>query len=306
MSGGRYTINEFDGRRFVAARFNVPRRTSRRSLLQRAARPPRRLVGRNGERVVSIPAHSRDRGSGTRPARRPLCGRSPGAQRRPVSAVRGPRGDIWLIAQLPDHVRLVRWHRATDDFRSYGAAEGLAASRRATGRVTAVDRRGSPGQLFFGFREAGLFAYRDGRFEPSSNMAARSGSARFTSIAGAALGHRDRWRRETHRQPVDAPPGERRESRAQPARRQRPVHGRGRAGPVLLRHDERHHRGRSGDRDTWRYTRAEGLAQNEVWSALASRRGDIWFGTIAGVSRLDPTRCAHDARPADLDHEPST
>ena len=39
--------------------------------------------------------------------------------------------------------------------------------------------------------------------------------------------------------------------------------------------------------DTWRYTTAEGLAQNEVWSALASRRGDIWFGTIAGVSRLD-------------------
>jgi signal transduction histidine kinase len=32
------------------------------------------------------------------------------------------------------------------------------------------------------------------------------------------------------------------------------------------------------------------LAKNEVWSALASSRGDIWFGTIAGVSRLDATR----------------
>ena len=42
--------------------------------------------------------------------------------------------------------------------------------------------------------------------------------------------------------------------------------------------------------DTWRYTTADGLAQNEVWSALASRRGDLWFGTIAGVSRLDRTR----------------
>jgi signal transduction histidine kinase len=42
--------------------------------------------------------------------------------------------------------------------------------------------------------------------------------------------------------------------------------------------------------DTWRYTTAEGLAQNEVWSALASRGGDIWFGTIAGISRLDTTR----------------
>ena len=42
--------------------------------------------------------------------------------------------------------------------------------------------------------------------------------------------------------------------------------------------------------NSWRYTTAEGLAQNEVWSALASRRGDVWFGTIAGVSRLDATR----------------
>jgi signal transduction histidine kinase len=42
--------------------------------------------------------------------------------------------------------------------------------------------------------------------------------------------------------------------------------------------------------DTWHYTTAEGLAQNEVWSALASRQGDVWFGTIAGVSRLDATR----------------
>jgi signal transduction histidine kinase len=42
--------------------------------------------------------------------------------------------------------------------------------------------------------------------------------------------------------------------------------------------------------DTWRYTTADGLAQNEVWSALASRRGDLWFGTIAGVSRLDARR----------------
>jgi signal transduction histidine kinase len=45
-----------------------------------------------------------------------------------------------------------------------------------------------------------------------------------------------------------------------------------------------------GTGNSWRLTRAEGLAQNEVWSALASADGDIWFGTIAGVSRLDPTR----------------
>ena len=35
------------------------------------------------------------------------------------------RGDIWLIAPVPDRVRLVRWRRGSDDFTQYGAAEGL-------------------------------------------------------------------------------------------------------------------------------------------------------------------------------------
>ena len=75
------------------------------------------------------------------------------------------RGDIWLIAQLSDHVRLLRWRRATNDFQTYGASEGLAGitSRPAVARPAIVEA--PAGQLFFGFREAGLFAYRDGRFE---------------------------------------------------------------------------------------------------------------------------------------------
>ena len=56
---------------------------------------------------------------------------------------------------------------------------------------------------------------------------------------------------------------------------------------------------------TWRHTTAEGLAQNEVWSALVSRRGDLWFGTIAGVSRFDATRLRRGTRVRNADLERS-
>ena len=75
------------------------------------------------------------------------------------------RGDIWLIAQLPNHSRLVRWCRETDSFQVNGAPEGLGSItlRPAISRRAIVE--GPAGELFFGFREAGLFAYREGRFE---------------------------------------------------------------------------------------------------------------------------------------------
>src|SRR5262245_59953802 len=36
------------------------------------------------------------------------------------------------------------------------------------------------------------------------------------------------------------------------------------------------------------YTTADGLAQNEIQAAFRDRRGGLWFGTMAGVSRLVP------------------
>jgi ligand-binding sensor domain-containing protein len=166
VSGLHFTINEFDGRRFVPARFNVPRGVpdDRYFCVLRDHLgawwlgtamglyrfPPARQIA-DVARVLPD-AHY---------ARLPAL---PSDDLFPL--FEDTRGDIWLIAQLPDHVRLLRWRRATDDFQTYGASDGLAdiISRAAISRPAIIE--GPAGQLFFGFREAGLFAYRDGRFEP--------------------------------------------------------------------------------------------------------------------------------------------
>jgi signal transduction histidine kinase len=149
----------------------------------------------------------------------------------------------------------------------------------------------SPGALFFGFREAGLFAYRAGRFEAVLEHGA--------PVAVSTL-HVDRRHRlwvigtDGAARHIDDLSTLRLVSDANLSRSLAGANVRcmvedpeGRfyfgSSSGVIRVDPR-----TGS--TWRLTTAEGLAQNEVWSALASRRGDIWFGTIAGVSRLDPTR----------------
>ena len=83
------------------------------------------------------------------------------------------RGDVWLIAQLPDHVQLVRWRRATDDFRIYGATDGLPhlVSRPAVSRPSMVE---AGGRLWVGFRETGLFATKTIASTPCSIAAGPS------------------------------------------------------------------------------------------------------------------------------------
>ena len=291
VSGAQYTINEFDGRRFVAARFNVPRDLP-------ADRYFSVLRDHLGAWWVGTAA-----GLYRFPPIREIAAV---ARVRPDAHYAGlpalpsddlfplfedQRGDVWLIAQLPDHVRLVRWNRTTDDFRSYGAADGLPhlAARAAVSRPSIVEV--SPGQLFVGFREAGLFAYRDGRFEPVLERGAPFGVSTL---------HVDRRNRvwvigiDGAARRIDDPSTRHLVSDASISRSLRGANVRcmleDRQGRFYFGTTSGIIRVDPGTGSTWRLTRAEGLAQNEVWSALASRRGDIWFGTIAGVSRLDPTR----------------
>jgi signal transduction histidine kinase/ligand-binding sensor domain-containing protein len=291
VSGLYFTINEFDGRRFVAARFNVPRGVpdDRYFCVLRDHLgawwvgtamglfrfPPARQIANVAHLLPD--AHY---------ARRPAL---PSDDLFPL--FEDIRGDIWLIAQLPDHVRLLRWRRATDDFQTYGASEGLPnlTSRPAISRPAIIE--GPAGQLFFGFREAGLFAYRDGRFEAILDRGQPVGVAtlhvdrrgRLWIVGGdGSVSRLDNL--STRRLASDTRVG-------------RSLVG---ANVRCMVEDASGHfyfGTTSGIIEidpktgaTWRYTTAEGLAQNEVWSALASRRGDLWFGTIAGVSRLDATR----------------
>ena len=167
VSASRFTINEFDGRRFVKTRFNVPPGVPDTGLFTV-------LRDHLGAWWLGTPA-----GLYRFPATREIAHVArvtpdahyagiPGAAKRRVCIplFEDRRGDIWLIAQLPDHVRLVRWRRASDDFTTIRGSGGTWRHPVATGRSRV--RRSSrvrSVELFFGFRDAGLFAYRDGRFE---------------------------------------------------------------------------------------------------------------------------------------------
>jgi signal transduction histidine kinase/streptogramin lyase len=292
VSGAFLTINEFDGRRFASARFNVP--------------PDVRDDGY----FSVLRDHQGAWWLGTAmglyrfpPVRRlaDLARVSPDAHYARLSALpsddlfplfEDARGDIWLIAQLSDHVRLVRWRRATNDFQTYGASDGLGGitSRPAVALPAIVEA--PAGQLFFGFRDAGLFAYRDGRFEAIVD--------RGEPFAVGSL-HTDRRGRlwivgvDGSVRRIDNPATR---SLLNDSKVSRSLVGANNVRCIVEDASGRLYFGTTsgiievdpGTGDMRRYTTAEGLAQNEVWSALASRRGDIWFGTIAGVSRLDATR----------------
>ena len=248
-------------------------------------------MGRHDNGAVSIPVRSQPRGPGTRPTEAHYAGLPALRSDELFPLFEDARGDIWLIAQLPDHVRLLRWRRATDDFQTYGASEGLApiTSRPSVSRPAIVES--ATGQLFFGFREAGLFAYRDGRFE-----AILDGREPF----GVVSLHLDRQGRlwiigldGSIRRVDDL-------STRHPVRDAKLSASLMGANVRCMVEDANEHLyfgttsgiievdPKTGD--LRRYTTAEGLAQDEVLSALASRGGDIWFGTLAGVSRLDTTR----------------
>ena len=291
VSGYRFTINEFDGRRFVSARFNVPPDVpdNRYSGVLRDHQgawwlgtaiglyrfPPVRRIADLGR--VPPEAHY---------ARLPAL---PSDDLFPL--FEDARGDIWLIAQLSDHVRLLRWRRSTNDFQTYGSSEGLAeiTSPPAISRPAIVEA--PAGQLFFGFREAGLFAYRDGRFEAIlddgepfgvvSLHIDRLGRLWIIGVDGSVRRIDNPSTRSLVNDTTVAPSLVGANVRCMVEDASGNLYFGTTSGIIEV--DPR-----TGD--TRRYTTAEGLAKNEVWSALASRRGDIWFATIAGVSRLDATR----------------
>ena len=291
VSATRFSISEFDGRRFVKARFNVPPHVpdTRYFTVLRDHLGAWWLGTPMG--LYRFPPTGRiaDVARVTPDAHYARVPGLPSDDLYPLFEDR--RGDIWLTALLPDQARLVRWRRASDDFTPYGASEGLGAIS-PEGTVSRPAIVESPtGQLFFGFRDAGLFAYRNDRFESILD--------RGKPIAVISL-HLDRLGRLW----IAGPDGTvRRLDHLSPRRLTtdtkvtRSLMG---ANVRCMVEDASGHfffGTMSGvievdpaSGDTWRYTTADGLAQNEVWSALASRRGDLWFGTIAGVSRLDTTR----------------
>ena len=249
VSATRFSISEFDGRRFVKTRFNVPRHVpdTRYFTVLRDHLGAWWLGTPMG--LYRFPPTGRiaDVARVTPDAHYARLPGLPSDDLYPLFEDR--RGDIWLIALLPDQARLVRWRRASDDFTPYGASEGLGpiSPEWTVSRPAIVE---SPnGQLFFGFRDVGLFAYRDGRFESILD--------RGKPIAVISL-HLDRLGRLW----IAGPDGTVRRLDNLSTRRlttdtkvtrslircERPVHGRGRQRSLLLWNDERSHRSRSSER----------------------------------------------------------
>ncbi len=291
VSGVRLTIHEFDGRRFVPARFNVPQAVPD----DRFGSALRDHLGAwwvgTAMGLYRFPRARRIEDVARVPPEAHYAGLSALPSDNVYPLFEDTRRDIWLAAQLPDHVRLLRWRRATDDFQAYGAAEGLAdiISRPSLSRPAIVE--GPAGQLFFGFREAGLYAYRDGLFEAILDRGKPFG---VVSLHVDRLGQLWIIGLDGSVRRIDNLSTRHMSSDTRVAPSLMGAHVRCMVEDAngnfyfgttsgIIEVDPR-----TGD--TRRYTTAEGLAQNEVWSALASRRGDIWFGTIAGVSRLDRTR----------------
>jgi ligand-binding sensor domain-containing protein/two-component sensor histidine kinase len=296
VSAARYTINEFDGRRFVPARFRLPRQIPGDQYC-RVLRDHRGAwwVGTAIGLYRFPPARSS--ASVARVAPDARYGGSHGLPSSDVLPIfEDARGDVWLIAQLPDHVRLVRWRRATDDFRIYGASDGLPhlASRPAVSPPSVVEARG---QLWVGFRETGLFTYRNDRFEAILEHGRPFG---VSTLHLDRLGRIWVIRTDGAVTRIDDPSTGHLVSDTRVARSLA-------GAPVRCMVEDASGRFYLGTASgivevdpatghTRRYTTTEGLAQNEVWSALASRRGDLWFGTIAGVSRLATTRLRRSTR----------
>ena len=292
VAGASFTLSEFDGRRFVPTRFNIPRVMPRDRFFSTLrdhlgawwlGTPSGLLEYPSPRRLVDL-------------ARLQPLVHALGRHELPSDDLfplfEDERGDIWLSARLPDRLKLLRWRRATDDFQIYGAKDGLADG---TARPAVV--AGLAGQLFVGFEEAGLFVYRDGRFSAILDGARRMGVMR---LHVDRLGRLWIFRTDGAVSRIDDLSGY---GVVRDEMVQRSLMG---ARVRCVVEDARGHlfMGTAsgvvevdpGTGGTWRYTTAEGLAQNEVLSALVSRRGEVWFGTVSGVSRLQavpPRRTRH-------------
>jgi signal transduction histidine kinase/ligand-binding sensor domain-containing protein len=299
VSGAQYAINAYDGRRFGSARFNVPQRVPRDRYFtvlrdHRGAWWVGTAIG-----LYRFPAVQPTL-SAARAAPDARYARRHGLPSDDVFPLfEDTRGDVWLIAQLPDQVRLVRWRRATNDFRIYGATDGLPhlVSRPAVSRPSMVE---AGGRLWIGFRETGLFAYQNDRFDAMLDRGRPFGVSvlhldkRGRMWVIGTEGAVRRLDKMSTRDLVNDAHVARSLTGATVRCMVEDASGRfyfGTASGVIEVDPATGH--------TWRHTTAEGLAQNEVWSALVSRRGDLWFGTIAGVSRFDQTRLRRGTRTPD-------
>ncbi|HJU57100.1 MAG TPA: two-component regulator propeller domain-containing protein, partial [Pyrinomonadaceae bacterium] len=200
------------------------------------------------------------------------------------------RGDMWVSTVGGNDKGLVKWERATNTFRVYGASDGLPPLA-PTNSPTAFEEDNA-GRLWIGFNDGGLLRYAGGRFE------------QFTADDGLPSGaitalHRDQLGRlwiATNQGGL---------SRVDDTSEKRPRFKTYTTDEGLSSNnvrcvtedlDGRIYAGTARGVDrldpaTGRlrhYTLGEGLVNDFLTTAFRDREGALWFGTLNGLSRLVP------------------
>jgi len=201
--------------------------------------------------------------------------------------------DIW-ISVLGGAPALIQWRRSTGDFRAYGEADGIP-DRPDQGGAPTVFREDGAGQLWIGFGAGGIARRRGGRFEIF-------GAAQGLPSGGVTDLHVDRMGRlwiATSRGGI---------GRMDDPRAEHPqIVSIGKAdglsnNNVSCLAEDRWGRIYAGtarglDRIEFNppaalfirhYTTADGLPPGECTSALGTRDGAVWIGTLQGLSMFRP------------------
>jgi ligand-binding sensor domain-containing protein/signal transduction histidine kinase len=284
---GDYQVSSFDGRRFLSIRPNLPREvscpwSSPCAYLDRAG--GWWMLGATGLYRFADVGHV----SG-------LAARSPRAVREGgpdsgtgsvFSIFEDREGAVWLGTGRDG---VVRWRPSSEEWRVFSEADGIVwpAGTRSWASAFVQD---AAGDVWTGFYEGGVARFRNGRFRTftaADGVPAGFVTALFLDSAGRL------WigTNQAGLTRVDAPDAD------QPAfvafQPSRGLNIRclteDRAGRIyagtnrgILRIDPASSR-------MSRFGTGEGLASDFVTTALRDGHGTLWFGTISGLSRLDPT-----------------
>ncbi|HTR04620.1 MAG TPA: two-component regulator propeller domain-containing protein [Thermoanaerobaculia bacterium] len=194
-------------------------------------------------------------------------------------------GDLWMTLTGADGA-LARWDRRSDSIRVFRPADGFPS------RQPMAFAEDGDGAVWIGLRGGGLARYRDGSFSlaeaadglPSGSIRALAVDARGRLWVGSARGGVARLDRPQEWPPRFVSYG--------------PAQGlsSGNTSSLALDAWGRVYVGteRGLDRldpatgNVQRFTADDGLPHGVIETSLADRRGDLWFGSVEGLSRLTP------------------
>ncbi len=196
------------------------------------------------------------------------------------------RSDLWMGLARGG---IVRWQRSTGTWREYSASDGLPQPRGSTNMASAF-AEDAAGELWVGFYDGGVARLRNGRFEllgPSDGVPAGLISVIYRDHSGRLwIGSNQsglaRIETADGDRPAFVPVGATRGLNVRCITEDA-------TGRIYAGTSRGIYRVDSVSGGVRHFGVGEGLASEFVTAALSDRRGRLWFGTISGLSTLDPS-----------------